>query len=56
MKAVRNGRVGTVYPELVPVSMEQTLVQIGASTASALAASPVGEAWKPRLKPHLSRG
>ncbi|MGD0884817.1 MAG: hypothetical protein ABSA46_08085 [Thermodesulfovibrionales bacterium] len=55
MKAVRNSTVGTVYSELVPASMEQTPVEMGSAAASALAASPAVKAWKPRLKPHLSR-
>jgi len=48
--------VGTVYPELVPILSGQTPVETGASAASAVAVSPVVEARKPRLKPHLSRG
>jgi len=48
--------VGTVYPELVPVSPEQTPVETGASAALAVAVSPVVEARKPRLKSYLSRG
>ncbi len=44
-----NLKVGTVCPELTPVEME-------ASAAPAFAVSSVVETWKPRLKPHLSRG
>jgi len=49
-------KVGTEHPELVPLHVEPTPVEMGASAAPAVAVSPVVEARKPRLKPHLSRG
>jgi hypothetical protein len=49
-------QLGTVYPELVSVSSEQTPVETGASASPVVAVSPVVEVREPRLKSYLSRG